>query len=342
MRGGRMDRKVDEETSFHGRQVPASTLAALAALGTVLCVGAAAIAARSPFGERTAVSLTAHVLVIAAPIGAGLYAISGRRASRFGWLLILAGLVWAPSVLAESGHSLPYSVGRIAAWLVEPMLIYLVLAFPSGRLTTWIDKALFRASLVLLTVFYLPTVLLLHEYPLPSPWTGCQTGCPANAFMVTSSQPGVVGGVISPFRDIALILLLVAITVVLARRVTHGTRLMRRTLAPVLSLAIARIALTAIFLAMRRVAPDSPSTEAVGVIAMLSTPALALGFLAGLIRWRVFAVSAVRRLTTDFIGPHSGQRVRDLLSAAFEDPSLEVVYWAPEPGDWVDAAGMPV
>jgi PAS domain S-box-containing protein len=337
-----MDRKADDEAPIHGRQVPLRTLAALAALGTALCVIAAVLAENSPFGDRTGVAVVAHVLVIAAPIGAGLYAVSGRRASRFGWLLVLAGLVWAPTMLAESGNGVAYSLGRISAWIVEPMLIYLVLAFPSGRLTTKVDRGLFRASLLLLTLLYLPTVLLVNQFPLPSPWTSCQSGCPANAFMVTSSEPGVVGGVISPVRDILLVVLLVAITVVLARRVTHGTRLMRRTLAPVLGLAIVRIALTAVFILMRRASPDSPGTEAVGVIAMLSTPALALGFLAGLMRWRIFAVSAVRRLTTDFIGPPSGERVGDLLSAAFEDPSLEVVYWAPDPQCWVDAAGVPV
>ena len=117
---------------------------------------------------------------------------------------------------------------------------------------------------------------------------------------------------------------------------------MRRVLSPVLTFAIVRIGLTALFVVMRRVSPASPGTEAVGVMVLFTTPALAIGFFAGLVRWRMFAAGAVRRLATDFIGPPSGARVRDLLAGAFEDPSLEIIYWAPDPGQWVDAGGKPV
>jgi PAS domain S-box-containing protein len=339
---GDMDRTTDFEPPDPGRQVSGWTLAGLAALGAGLCAAAAAIAAGSSFEGHRGIAVVAHVLVIGAPIGAGLYAVSRPHASRFGWLLVIAGIAWAPTMLAESAHSVPYSIGRIAAWTVEPILIYLVLAFPTGRLRTRLDKALFGMGVAQLVLLYLPTVLLVNDFVLPSPWTGCQSGCPPNAFMATASEPDWIGSVVNPVRDFALVLLLVAITAVLAGRVTHGTRLMRRTLAPVLSIAIVRLALTGVFVMMRRASPASSGTEAVGIIALLGTPALALGFFAGLVRWRIFAVSAVRRLTTDFIGPADGDRVRDLLSTAFEDPTLEVVYWAPEPSRWVDAAGKPV
>jgi PAS domain S-box-containing protein len=337
-----MDRTRDREVPDQGRRVPVWALAALSAVGISLCAAAAVVAASSTFADHRGVAVAAHVLLIGAPIGAGLYAVSGRPASRFGWLLVLAGLAWAPTVLAESGQSALYSTGRVASWLVELELIYLVLAFPSGRLTRRLDKALFRASLVLLVVLYLPTVLLVDQFPLPSPWTTCQSGCPPNAFTVAGSQPGVIADVVYPLRDFVLVAVDIAIIGVLAHRVTHGTRLMRRTLAPVLSIAIVRLALTAVYLVLRRASPASPGTDAVGVIALLSTPALAIGFFAGLVRWRMFAVSAVRRLTTDFVGSRSGARMRDLLAVAFEDPLLEIVYWAPEPGRWVDAAGKPV
>src|SRR5215210_4681582 len=341
-RGADMDRTTESEPPEPGRRASGRTLAALGALGVALCAVAAVTVANSSFEQYRGVALVAHVLVIGAPIGAGLYAISRPQPSRFGWLLVIAGIAWAPTLLAESGHSVPYSIGRIAAWTVEPILIYLVLAFPSGRLRTRLDKALVGAAVAQLMLLYLPTALLVHDYLLPSPWTGCQSGCPRNAFMATATEPAWIAEVVNPVRDFALVLLLVAITVVLARRVTHGTRLMRRTLAPVLSIAIVRLALTAVFVLMRRSSPLSDGTQAVGTLALLGTPALALGFFAGLMRWRIFAVSAVRRLTTDFIGPADGDRVRDLLSTAFEDPTLEIVYWAPEQKRWVDASGKPL
>jgi PAS domain S-box-containing protein len=310
--------------------------------GLGLSVAAAAIAASSPFAAAPEVAVVAHVLVVAAPVGAGLYAILRQRATRFGWLLVIAGLLSAPTVLAETGNSPLYSIGRVDVWLVELMVVYLVLAFPSGRLHTGVDKALFGVGAGLLAVLYLPTALLVDGFTVPTPWSGCETGCPSNAFMLSGSEPGVIDDVVIPLRDIAFVALMIAVASVLVYRVTHGTRLMRRMLAPVLTFAIVRIGLAALFVAMRRAAPDAEGTKTVGVMALLATPALSIGFYAGLVRWRLFAVSAVRRLTTDFVGPSSGERVRDVLASAFEDPTLEIIYWAPDPGRWVDAAGTPV
>ena len=45
--------------------------------------------------------------------------------------------------LAESDDATLYSVGRVAVWLVDPALIYLMLAFPCGRLTARADRRLF-------------------------------------------------------------------------------------------------------------------------------------------------------------------------------------------------------
>jgi PAS domain S-box-containing protein len=317
-------------------------LGILALAGFGLCAGVGAIAASSAYAADRGIAVVGHVLVVAAPVGAGLYAIFRQRATRFGWLLVVFGFVSAPTVLAETGNSLLYSIGRVDSWVVELMLVYLVLAFPSGRLQTGVDRALFGAGAGLLAALYLPTALFVNQFPVPNPWSGCQTGCPPNALMLTGSEPGVIDNVVSPLRDIAFVALMLAVVSVLVYRVTHGTRLMRRMLTPVLTFAIARIGLAALFVVMRRAAPGSEGTETVGVLALLATPALSIGFYAGLVRWRLFAVSAVRRLTSDFVGPPSGERVRDLLAAAFEDPTLEIIYWAPDPGRWVDFTGTPV
>src|SRR5436305_4404742 len=127
MRGGRLDRKIEDQAPFHGRQAPAWVIVALAGLGAALCLAAGLIAGSAPNAAWLAIVL--HVLLIAAPIAAGLYAVSGSRSSRFGWLLVLAGLLWAPTVLADSGNSVAYSTGRVFTWLVEPIVIYMVLAF---------------------------------------------------------------------------------------------------------------------------------------------------------------------------------------------------------------------
>ena len=49
---------------------------------------------------------------------------------------VVAGALWSLTVLAQSQDPTLYSVGRIAVWVVELGLVYLLLSFPSGRLTS--------------------------------------------------------------------------------------------------------------------------------------------------------------------------------------------------------------
>jgi hypothetical protein len=67
---------------------------------------------------------------------AGLLASQASRTGRAGDLAVLAGLVWFAPVWVgwELGPPLVRSFGTIAAGFAFPLLFYLVLAFPGGRL----------------------------------------------------------------------------------------------------------------------------------------------------------------------------------------------------------------
>src|SRR5467141_785325 len=122
-----MERTRDTRPPDPEQGPPVRTVGILAVAGFGLCVAVAAIGASSEFAADRGIAVVAHVLVVAAPVSAGLYAISRQRATRFGWLLVIAGFVSAPTVLAETGNSVLYSIGRVDAWIVEVMLVYLVL-----------------------------------------------------------------------------------------------------------------------------------------------------------------------------------------------------------------------
>ena len=84
---------------------------------------------------------TIEFLVIAVPIAAGLYAMQRPGRTRGSALaLIAAGFAWSLTALGESDESLPYSIGRVAGWLVFPSLIFLMTAYPGGRVArrVWI------------------------------------------------------------------------------------------------------------------------------------------------------------------------------------------------------------
>ena len=198
---------------------PVAGLAALGAAGVALSAAAAWIAATGAGPAPRGFSAVVHALVIAAPIAAGLYAVRVNPRGRFGWLLILAGVLWSPTMLAESPDSLLYSIGRVWVWFAELLLIYLVLAFPSGRFASRSDRLLFRAGVVAVAAYLL--LALLGDFPTPNPWASCGTDCPPNAFMLPSSEPGFVDAVLLPITQALSVAVFVGVAVRLVGRLAE-------------------------------------------------------------------------------------------------------------------------
>ena len=162
LRHARRRPELDQEVA-----PPVAGLAALGAAGVALSAAAAWIAATGAGPAPHGFSAVVHALVIAAPIAAGLYAVYVHPGARFGWLLILAGVLWSPTMLAESPDSVLYSIGRVWVWFAELLLIYLVLAFPSGRFASRADRLLFRAGVVAVGLYLV--LALLGDYPDAEP-----------------------------------------------------------------------------------------------------------------------------------------------------------------------------
>jgi PAS domain S-box-containing protein len=316
---------------------PVAGLAALGAAGVALSAAAAWIAGTGAGSDPRWLSAAAHALVIAAPIAAGLYAVYRDPGGRFGWLLLLAGVLWSPTMLAESSDAVLYSVGRVWVWLAELLLIYLVLAFPSGRLASRVDRVLVRAGAVVVSLYVVTA--LLGEYPEPSPWATCGTDCPSNALMLPSSEPGFVGAALMPVAQAASIVVFAGVALQLLRRLLNGSSLMRVELVPVLAAAVVRMGATAAFLIAREGDAGAQLTEVLGWIALLATPAVSVGFLIGLLRSRARATRALGKLS-GALGRPSAQELREVIAEAVDDPSLEIVYpTSGDPAEWVDDRG---
>src|SRR3954451_23213 len=150
-----------------------TVLAAVSAAGLAVCGAAVAVTLSGTQSSNPALEAEMQAGLIAAPIAVGLFVLYRAPWRRFATLLIVAGFAWSLTTLGQSDSSLLYSVGRVAGWFVEPIVIYLVLAYPSGRLTTATDRRLVTALLLLMALLYLPTTLLVDSFPTPSPWTSC-------------------------------------------------------------------------------------------------------------------------------------------------------------------------
>ena len=153
----------------------------------IVGIGAAvAVAAVSVLVPATAASSTTVVLETAAravavgiPVAVGLLAWRRPPFERFGGLLVATGAAVLAVTLSLSDNAVLYSSGRMVHWGVEAALVYLILAFPSGRLTQRVDRALTTAAGLLVVLLYLPTALLVEAYQTPAPWVSLQLGLSA-------------------------------------------------------------------------------------------------------------------------------------------------------------------
>ena len=90
----------------------------------------------------------------------------------------------------------------------------------------------------------------------------------------------------------------------------------------------------------RRADAAAPAVDIVGWLAGLCIPAIALGFLVGLMRWRLYVGRALGRLTIATRRSIGAQGLADTLAFALEDPALQLVYRRDD--RWLDATGKPV
>jgi signal transduction histidine kinase len=319
---------------------PRLTLLAVGAGGLALCATSVAVTLSGPTAASPGFAAAGRALMVGVPIVVGLYAWQRRPDERFGPLLVVVGFGWFLTTLAESGNGVLYSIGRLAGWLVEIGLVYLILSFPSGRLTHRVDRALVGASALLVAALYLPAALIADSYPVPSPYTGCEAGCPSNAFFLLGSEPSYIDSLLIPLRDALTLLLFLAVTARLLQRFRGSTRLMQRLLEPVLTVAVGRCAVLVVAIVVRRVTPDSAVVDGLAWTIALALPVLAAAFFVGLVSRRLYAGNVLQDLGGRVRANLPPDELRTALAEALGDPSLQVAYWTGDgQGHWVDDRG---
>jgi signal transduction histidine kinase len=321
----------------NARPIRPLAVAAVTALGAILAGSAAAIALTGDMPHEVSLA-ERHALIIAIPMVVGLYAWAEGTHRRFGRLLVLAGVAWFFAALAGSSDSVLYSVGRVSTWIVEAGLIYLILSFPSGRLTAPIDRALMWCVVAVVGVLFLPTAFITEVFPTPSQVSTC-SDCPENAFLLVGSEPAFLDGFVIPLREFLVVALMIAVTVRLAYRIRHATPLMGRTLKPVLVVAALRPVALAVALGLRRAGASDMAVDVSAAVLSLALPAMSVAFLIGLFRWRIYTADALVGLAHSAREQDGPDTPRDLIAKTLNDPTVELAYWRPEDGTWVDARG---
>jgi signal transduction histidine kinase len=308
------------------------------AVATVICaVAVVQVASSTPPNQRFARALL-EGLVVGVPLAVGLDATRNAHTRRFGLLLIAAGAAWSLTAFGESPDSLPYSLGRVSAWLIFPSTIYLMLAFPHGRLTAG-DRRLFGGLTTLVAVAFIGSAFFVEAYPTDTPWASCDRSCPPNALLVLHAQPPVMDDVVRPVRETTAILLLLGVTQSLVRRWSSAPVLRRRTLAPVTAMSLVSVVSLIAYLFVRMLRPDAMAVDVLGFVWALSIPGLAAGFMIGLLRRRVEIGHALARLNLVLTRPEPAGQVHAMLAAALEETTIDLLLPDDLPGRWRDAGG---
>ena len=320
-----------------GRRVP---LLVVAAGAGALCAATLAfgLAAAGPNDSLTAVWV--HAVVVAVPAAVAIGVLRRRPGDRFAALLLVATGLLALTALSLSDASLPHSVGRVSVWVVEPLIVYLLLAFPFGRLTGRAERAVFGAAVAVSAVLFVAPTLLTASFPEPAPWDTCGAACPGNAFMLSGSEPGFVADVARPVREVLAAVVFFAVAGLLVRRMRRAATLGRRILAPVVVTALIRAITIAVYEPARTSGTVDPWVESLGWLFALTPALLALGFAAGLLSARLYVATVLERLTRRVRADVTPSELAPEMADALEDPSLRIVYDATGvPGRWCDEEG---
>ena len=278
-------------------------------------------------GEEPVRAGAVQAVVVGTPLAVGLF--EWRPRSPFPRLLVVIGLGLAVVSLSATTVPLLYSLGRIALWCLSPVVIAMLLAYPSGRLDRPLDRVLVALSLGVVAVLYLGPLPWTVEFPGPFPWASCTTGCPDNAFAVVDTQPAVLDDVIRPVREAAVVVLMGVLTVVLARRTLAARPVLRAWLVPVLAAAAVHTLLYGAYVATRAVSDDEALITGIGTAALLSYAVIAMAFAAARVMRTVHAAGALERLAHAMRAGPGGGDVSRTMADALEDPSLRLVVKPP-------------
>jgi len=259
---------------------------------------------------------------------AGLVAWNRRPDNRTGPLMTLVGFAWLCAGLTESPNDLSFTAGMILGSLWAPLLLHLLLAYPSGRLTG-------RARWVV-AAGYIDTVgVSLLAAPFSQPrLDGDADKRSASNILLVDHQHAVATTLDT--ISLAIGLVLIAITIVItAKRWRSASPASRRVLLPVYGTGVIVVA------GIGGLALANTGSDIAFYLFSLLFVTLPLGFLAGLLNTRLAQGGAVSELVVSLERSADPERTRASLRRALKDPHLELVFRLSD-GRWVDVDGEPV
>jgi signal transduction histidine kinase len=266
-------------------------------------------------------------------IGVGLFAWWRRPDSRFGVLMTAVGFAYFLGVLVTADSSVLFTLGVIFSNLYLAVFVHMLVSYPDGRVESPTLRKVLAAGYTLSLAGPLPALLFADPERM-----GCEE-CPPSAILIRDDA--TVYAIFDALASLIAVALVGYVLYVLVKRWQLATHPQRRAMAPVLWSGICL--LVVLVGSVTSQAVDGPDavfdvTTLLGLVFFAITP---YGFLFGLLRSRVVQAGAVTELLHRLGDASDAMGLREMLSEALGDRSLQVVYWLDDQRRWVDAEGHP-
>jgi signal transduction histidine kinase len=310
------------------------------ALGTAaLALGVVCYLELVDAGRQSDAQAAAHIGVAWTYIGAGLIAWARRPQSRIGALLVGAGFALLVRRLQYSDSSFVFTLAFALAEVSNVFIAHAVLSYPTGRLRDRIEVVLVRLAYVLVVAF--PVAALLFYDPSASPCLFyCGFGGPPESLLLVHANNGVFDLLRDAYRFAVFGALGVAFVALLVRRFVKASPPMRRTLLP-MAVAGAAAGLRALLeAALTPFHYSDRVEEALFWWQIAAQVAIPVALLVGMLRAQL-ARGSVAQLLLELQQTRPNE-VRERLARTLGDPSLEVAFWVPERGVYIDPSGRAV
>ena len=300
---------------------------------TILGLLAGAGAAWVMLGNHVRPSTPADVALVLAVgwtfLASGLVAWRLRPDSPIGPAMVATGLLRLAETPFWSQDPLAFTLGHVFSYAYLVGIVYILLVFPSGRLESLFVRGLFLAGVVAAVPLQVAWLLTGgHDV------AGACTGCPANVLEVVRA-PDLAEGIQLSQAAIGTVVSAIAIAVIL-RRWWWASAPLRFAITPLIWAGVATLAAQLLHhgsFALGISLGDAPS-----ILLDLTLALMAVAFLIGVARTRL-ARSAVADLGTELNRSMGPGDLRTALARVLRDPSLQIAYWLPSEGRFVDSEG---
>ena len=305
-----------------------AVLVAVAVAGCAAAATAAVLVLTSGHVVEPGARAALAVWVILPYMLAGVVAWWCRPESRFGPLMIATGFFFFLSSLSTSDAALPYTIGIAFDLFSACLFLHVFLAFPTGHLSGWFERALVGTAYVVAFGLQLVGMVL--------------GGFGSDNLLELTAEPGAAYTLLRVQLALLSGCALLGIGVLAVRRRRSGPPLRRSVGLLVDSFALGLLMIALLFSSAAFGWIEGETTfETIRRTTFFVVGLAPLAFLAGLLQTRL-ARTTVGDFLIELRADPAPADLRDALVRALRDPSLTLVYWLSEFGSYADLDGRPV